>query len=138
MTATNAAGTSSASVASAAVTPAVPVEATPTAPAETTPTASATPSGGTAPSAVPPAAVTQATAAATRSGGNVTLAVALPTTSIGAKVVIMHKVGNRFVAISTTKATSSKLSIRLKVKGRPGSTHLRVVVGGKIVKSLKV
>jgi hypothetical protein len=130
VTATNAVGASSASVASAAVTPA--------APAETTPTASATPSGGTATSAAPPAAVTKATAAATRTGGSVTLAVALPTTSIGAKVVIMRKVGNRYVAISTTKATSSALTIPLKVKGRPGSTQLRVVVGGKIVKSLKV
>ena len=138
VTATNAAGTSSASVASAAVTPAAPVATTPTAPAETTPAASATASGGTAPSAAPPAAVTKATAAATRSGGNVTLAVALPTTSIGAKVVIMRKVGKRYVAISTRKAKSSVLNIRLKVKGRPGSTHLRVVVGGKIIKSLKV
>ena len=50
----------------------------------------------------------------------------------------MRKVGNRYVAMSTTKATSSALTIRLKVKGRPGSTHLRVVVDGKIVKSLKV
>ena len=138
VTATNAAGTSSASVASAAVTPAVPVEATPTAPTETTPAASATASGGTAPSAAPPAAVTKPTAAATRTGGSVALAVALPTASIGAKVVIMRKVGNRYVAMSTTKATSSALTIRLKVKGRPGSTHLRVVVDGKIVKSLKV
>ena len=80
----------------------------------------------------------KATAAATRTGGSVTLAVALPTASIGAKVVIMRKVGNRYVAMSTTKATSSALTIRLKVKGRPGSTHLRVVVDGKIVKSLKV
>ena len=62
---------------------------------------------------------------------------ALPTTSIGAKVVIMRKVGKRYVATST-RATSSALNIRLKVKERPGSTHLRVVVGGKIVKSLKV
>ena len=138
VTATNAAGTSSASVASAAVTPAVPVEATPTAPAETTPAASATASGSTAPSAAPPAAVTKATAAATRTGGNVTVAVAIPTASIGAKVVIMRKVGNRYVAVSTTKATGSALTIPLKVKGRPGSTQLRVLVGGKIVKSLKV
>ena len=120
------------------MTPAVPVEATPTAPTETTPAASATASGGTAPSAAPPAAVTKPTAAATRTGGSVALAVALPTASIGAKVVIMRKVGNRYVAMSTTKATSSALTIRLKVKGRPGSTHLRVVVDGKIVKSLKV
>ena len=138
VTATNAAGTSSASVASAAVTPAVPVEATPTAPAETTPAASATASGSTAPSAAPPAAVTKATAAATRTGGNVTVAVAIPTASIGAKVVFMRKVGNRYVAVSTTKATGSALTIPLKVKGRPGSTQLRVLVGGKIVKSLKV
>ena len=50
----------------------------------------------------------------------------------------MRKVGKRYVAISTRKAKSSVLNIRLKVKGRPGSTHLRVVVGGKIIKSLKV
>jgi hypothetical protein len=50
----------------------------------------------------------------------------------------MRKVGKRYVAISTTKATSNALNIRLKVQGKPGTTHLRVVVGGKIVKSLKV
>ena len=34
--------------------------------------------------------------------------------------------------------TTGALTIPLKVKGRPGSTQLRVVVGGKVVKSLKV
>jgi hypothetical protein len=50
----------------------------------------------------------------------------------------MRKVGKRYVAISTTRATSTALTIPLKVKGRPGSTQLRVVVGGKVVKSLRV
>ncbi|MFM8613046.1 MAG: hypothetical protein ACKOD0_10165 [Actinomycetota bacterium] len=50
----------------------------------------------------------------------------------------MRKVGNRFVAVSTTTAASSSLTIPLKVKGRPGSTQLRVVVGGKVIQSLKV
>jgi hypothetical protein len=137
VTAVNAVGTGAASVASAAVSPSAPVVAvSPTVPA--TPVASGGGAASAAPSAAPPAAVTKATAAATRSGGNVTLAVAIPTTSIGAKVVIMRKVGKRYVAISTTRATSSALNIRLKVKGRPGSTHLRVVVGGKIIKSLQV
>jgi hypothetical protein len=137
VTAANAVGTGAASVASGAVSPSAPAATVaPTVPA--TPVASGGGGASATPSAAPPAAVTQATAAATRSGGNVTLAVALPTTSIGAKVVIMRKVGKRYVAISTTKATSSALNIRLKVKGKPGSTHLRVVVGGKIVKSLKV
>ena len=133
VTATNAEGTSAASVASAAVTPVAPVESVPvTAASPSTAAASA------APSTSVPTAVTKPTAAATRTGGNVTVAVAIPTASIGAKVVIMRKVGNRYVAVSTTKATGSALTIPLKVKGRPGSTQLRVLVGGKIVKSLKV
>lgn len=136
--ATNAVGDGSTSAASATVTLAAPVATTPSAPVETTPAASVTPSGGTAPSAAPPAPVTKPTAAATRTGGNVTVAVAIPTASIGAKVVIMRKVGKRYVAVSTTTATGSALTIPLKVKGRPGSTQLRVLVGGKIVKSLKV
>ncbi len=137
VTAANAVGTGAASGASAAVSPSAPVVAV----SPSVPAAPATSGGGgasTASSGAAPAAVTKATAAATRTGGNVTLAVALPTASIGAKVVIMRKVGKRYVAISTTKAASSALTIRLKVKGRPGSTQLRVVVGGKIVKSLKV
>lgn len=138
--ATNAVGTGSASAASTAVTPAAPVGTTPAAPVEATPVSSATPGGGTsaAAAAAAPAAVTKPTAAATRTGGSVTVAVGVPASSIGKTVVIMRKVGKRFVAVSTTKATSSALTIRLKVKGRPGSTQLRVVVGGKVIKSLQV
>ena len=127
VTATNAEGTSVASVASAAVTPVAPV-----APVESVPVTAATPSTSA------PTAVTKPTAAATRTGGNVTVVVAVPTASIGKTVVILRKVGKRFVAVSTTTATSSALTIPLNVKGRPGSTQLRVVVGGKVIKSLKV
>ena len=85
-----------------------------------------------------PVAITKATATATRAGSNVTLAVGIPTASIGAQVVIMQKVGNRYVVVSTTKAKSGALKIALKVKGKPGTTQLRVVVRGKVVASLNV
>lgn len=133
VTATNAVGTSVASVASAPVTPVAPVANAPvTAPTPSTGAASAAPSTNS------PTPVTKPTAAATRTGAKVTVVVAIPTASIGAKVVIMRKVGKRYVVVSRRKATGSALTIRLKVKGRPGSTRLRVLVGGKVVESLKV
>lgn len=132
--ASNTAGAGAASSPSAAValgSPSPP--ATPVAPAPT-PTTPVAP----APAASAPASATKSTATALRTGGNVTVVVSIAASSLGKPVVVMRKVGSRFVTVSTKKATSETLRVRIKVKGRPGSTQLRVVVAGKVVASLKV
>ena len=126
--ATNAQGPGATSAASAPVTPVALAR-----PAETVEgPASAVPA------AAAPGTVTTSTASAKRSGTKVTVAVSIPASLIGTKIVIKRKVGKRFVTVSTTSATSATPRINVNVTGRRGTTWLQVVVGGKVVQALRV
>lgn len=91
-------------------------------------------------SSSPPKSTTASAAKATgtRTGTSAKIAVTVPASSAGKKLVISVKVGKKYVVRSSSKAKAGTSTVSVSLKGVKGKAAVRVTLDGKVIANLRL